>query len=210
MSTQQDTSRINMIVIHCSATPNGKIFTASDIDRWHKDRKFIRSDQFIDADHPLHHIGYHFVIRVDGIIENGRKIHEMGAHVKGHNGGSIGICMIGTDKFSEKQWSELADLVQALKRLYPSINSIVGHRDLSPDTNGNGVIEPTEWTKTCPGFDVDSWLRNDMKPAYVVLYQDVTEQTVVISAETKQQLDQALIDARGSLDNLKRLISGIF
>lgn len=74
--------KINQIIVHCSATPEGKNFNANDIDRWHKERGF-------DC------IGYHYVIDLDGTIEKGRPIEKVGAHVKGHNSNSIGVCYIG-------------------------------------------------------------------------------------------------------------------
>ena len=69
------------IILHCSATVEGKDFTAADIDRWHKEKGYKK-------------IGYHFVIDLDGTIETGRQLNEVGAHCKGHND-SIGICYIG-------------------------------------------------------------------------------------------------------------------
>ena len=72
---------INKIIVHCSATKEGQEFFADDIRRWHKARGF--SD-----------IGYHFVINLDGVIEYGRDLKLTGAHCKGHNEASIGICYI--------------------------------------------------------------------------------------------------------------------
>lgn len=74
--------QIKEIILHCSATPEGKDFHANDIDRWHKQRGF-------------NSIGYHFVITLDGTIERGRPIEKAGAHTTGHNSYSIGICYIG-------------------------------------------------------------------------------------------------------------------
>lgn len=75
---------INSIVIHCSATPEGKNFTAADIDAWHRKRNFSQ-------------IGYHYVIRLDGLVEEGRPIELPGAHCieQSMNRESIGICYIG-------------------------------------------------------------------------------------------------------------------
>ena len=73
--------RITEIIVHCSATREGKYFTAEDIDRWHKAQGFAC-------------IGYHFVVRTDGRIEMGRGIERVGAHCKGHNGTSIGVCYV--------------------------------------------------------------------------------------------------------------------
>lgn len=157
------------IVIHCSATPNGKPFTAKDIDCWHKVRGFKRTPQairYFNSD--LKHIGYHFVIGVDGFVETGRQVGEIGAHVKGHNRNSLGICLIGgvTEngqnhaEFTEAQWDALHDLLVKLQSRFPNAK-IYGHRDLSPDLNGDGMIQPCEWIKACPNFDVWRWLDSD-------------------------------------------------
>ena len=73
---------INKIIIHCSATREGEDISASTIDKWHKKRGWKG-------------IGYHFVIRLNGLIETGRMIDECGAHTKGENCTSIGVCYIG-------------------------------------------------------------------------------------------------------------------
>ena len=73
---------ITEIIIHCSATPEGKPFTVADIDRWHRQRGFRC-------------IGYHFVIYLNGSVHAGRPITESGAHCQGHNAHSIGICYVG-------------------------------------------------------------------------------------------------------------------
>ena len=74
--------KINLIIVHCSATPEGKDFTVDDITRWHKARGFKT-------------IGYHYVIYRDGSIHKGRPVSEEGAHCVGHNKNSIGVCYIG-------------------------------------------------------------------------------------------------------------------
>jgi hypothetical protein len=155
---------INTLVIHCSATPNGKAFTAKDIDGWHHERGFRRqSGAIVNSQYPLGHIGYHYVILLDGTVQNGRPLDETGAHAQGHNTYSVGICMIGTDKFSLAQWEALDGLVHSLLAKL-EIKRICGHRDLSPDKNGDGKIQTNEWTKTCPGFDVSEWWANRQNP----------------------------------------------
>ncbi len=74
--------KIKEIIIHCSATREGRNYTVADIDRWHRERGFFC-------------IGYHFVIYRDGSIHVGRSVEEVGAHCKGHNTVSIGVCYIG-------------------------------------------------------------------------------------------------------------------
>jgi N-acetyl-anhydromuramyl-L-alanine amidase AmpD len=108
-------------------------------------------------------IGYHYVILANGVVATGRHVDEIGAHVQGFNRASIGICMVGTDAFSTEQWRALRRLVDALRMTYPAAR-VVGHRDLSPDRDGDGKVERSEWTKTCPGFDVASWLVGAMVP----------------------------------------------
>lgn len=140
--------KIDLIVVHCSATPEGKDFTVSDIDRWHRQRGFKK-------------IGYHWVVYRDGTIHAGRPENEVGAHVKGYNSHSIGVCYIGglssdgktsKDTRTTKQKEALRKLVRTLKQKYPQAR-VVGHRDLSPDTNHNGKVDKWEWLKTCPCFD---------------------------------------------------------
>lgn len=125
--------QLSKIILHCSATPNGRPHTAEDIHRWHKE-----PSKGYDG------IGYHFVIRVDGTVDNGRPVYWAGAHAYGHNTGSIGICMIGTDDYSKEQWAALATLVKKLTGEYHTISEIIGHNEVSK--------------KTCPGFNVQEWL----------------------------------------------------
>lgn len=156
---------INMLVIHCSASPNGKRVTSEEIDAWHAARGFRRDPALIGPNEPtLKHIGYHYVIYVEGLVRIGRGEGEVGAHAEGYNAHSIGICMVGTDRFTTAQWNNLATLVDRIQKRYSTIREVVGHRDLSVDLNGDGVIEPNEWMKTCPGFNVSSWLSRGMKP----------------------------------------------
>ncbi|WP_230770733.1 N-acetylmuramoyl-L-alanine amidase [Sphingomonas sp. Leaf4] len=139
---------INGIVIHCSATREGQHFTAADIRAWHLAKKW--------AD-----IGYHFVIGLDGTIEIGRPLAQPGAHVAGYNARTIGICYVGgcaadgktiKDTRTPEQKAALVTLLTALKARWPKA-TIKGHRDYSPDTNGDGRITPGEWIKGCPSFD---------------------------------------------------------
>lgn len=150
---------IRAIVIHCSATPDGKPFTIADIDRWHRERGWRK-------------VGYHRVIHVDGSVHVGRKLKEIGAHVAGQNSHTVGICMIGTRRFTLAQWGALANLVAELRLLYPAAN-VQGHRDYSPDLNGDGIIEPWEFMKECPGFDVAEWLTGGMQPLPLHTLEDL-------------------------------------
>lgn len=143
---------IDLIVVHCSATPDGLDIGAKEINVMHLARGFAK-------------IGYHFVIRINGALEQGRQMEEVGAHVEGHNAHSLGICLVGgldherkpADTFKLPQFEKLVRLLSALKEQFPGAR-VCGHRDLSPDLNHDGKIERNEWMKECPCFDVAEWL----------------------------------------------------
>lgn len=124
---------IKEIIVHCADTPEGRDNKAADIDRWHKQRGFDR-------------IGYHYVIDLDGTIEPGRDLECIGAHCKGHNTQSIGICYIGgadanlkpKDTRTDAQKASLLLLLKFLLAKYPEAK-IYGHRDFA--------------AKQCPCFD---------------------------------------------------------
>jgi len=167
---------IDLIVIHCSATRSGApvAFAAETaIDGWHKARGFARLPRAAARLNPhLAHIGYHYVIDLDGRIATGRGLPEPGAHVAGFNARSVGICMVGgaepVARYTLAQWRALRTLVARLKgeldALARSQVRVCGHRGLSPDTNGDGQVTSREWLKTCPGFDVAAWLQAGMQP----------------------------------------------
>ena len=148
MSKFRDTKRINQIIIHCADTPNGKIFTAEDIDQWHKSRGFHRNTTLSKWSN-LKHIGYHFVIHLNGSVLIGRQDNETGAHAKHHNLNSIGICLIGRNKFTPQQWDSLKELTLILQRKHTRIDAqnIIGHRQVNEH-------------KSCPNFSVQNWLGN--------------------------------------------------
>ena len=150
-------NKIDAIVIHCSATRAGQDVRAADIDKWHKERGFAM-------------IGYNYVIDLDGTVEVGRPLSMDGAHCntaglsgQSYNKHSIGICYVGgldengnpADTRTPEQKLSLANLVYKLINEYPIVE-VIGHRDASPDKNGNGKIERNEWIKQCPCFDVKS------------------------------------------------------
>lgn len=145
---------INLIVIHCSATQPKQHIDVAVIDRMHRARGMLRC-------------GYHYVIRRDGEVEVGRPLDMIGAHAAGFNTRSVGICLAGginskgkaENNFEGVQFKTLKSLVYSLKCLYPEAR-IVGHRDLSPDLNGDGVISSNERMKECPSFEVKEWLNN--------------------------------------------------
>jgi len=143
---------INKIVVHCSATKADRNIGEAEITQWHKEKGW--SD-----------IGYHFVIRRNGLRENGRPIEIAGAHVAGHNTGSIGICMVGgvgqdgkaECNFTSRQFQALEILLRELLSQFPKAE-VLGHRDLSPDKDGDGTVEQSEWLKECPTFDAKCFL----------------------------------------------------
>lgn len=191
---------IDLIVIHCAATPSGKPISQGQpgtpgylnapqvINAWHAARGFHRQpDAVRTSGSTLPSIGYHYVIDLDGTVWAGRGLNEAGAHALNFNARSVGICLVGgaerEARYTAAQWKSLAEVTVMLmadngipcaapKRMYDKSapggytvsGGVCGHRDLSPDTNGSGLVEPFEWLKTCPGFDVRGWLANGLKP----------------------------------------------
>ena len=145
--------KIDTIILHCSATKPGMKVDAKVIDQWHRDRGWMG-------------IGYHYVILEDGTVQRGRPIEEPGAHCKGWNERSIGICYVGgldargqpADTRTPEQRKAMKRLVRRLLMRFPDAR-VMGHRDTSPDRNGDGRISPDEYVKACPCFDVDQWMR---------------------------------------------------
>ena len=126
--------RIDEIIIHCTATIEGKDFRAKDIDKWHKQRGWKG-------------IGYHYVIDLDRTIEKGRPESEIGAHTVGHNRYSIGVVYVGgldkngkpKDTRTEEQKEALLEILRQLLSKYPKA-TIHGHNEFAK--------------KACPCFDV--------------------------------------------------------
>ncbi len=128
--------KIDKIIIHCTATPEGRPVSVRDIDGWHRARGFRM-------------IGYHYLVGLDGTVSVGRPESDMGAHCSGHNLHSIGVCYAGgidRDTFQPKdtrtpeQRQALRRLVAELKLRYPGA-SVHGHREFA--------------AKACPCFDVN-------------------------------------------------------
>lgn len=124
---------VNKIIIHCSATAEGREVTVKEIDAWHRARGY-------------NGIGYHYVIYLDGTIHVGRPEERVGAHCKGYNSESIGICYIGglnkkgqpEDTRTPEQKESLLKILKELRLKYPQAR-IFGHRDFAP--------------KDCPCFE---------------------------------------------------------
>lgn len=134
--------KINKIIVHCAATPEGRDVKTETIRNWH-----VKDNGWKD-------IGYHYVIELDGSIHKGRDESVVGAHCSGQNANSIGVCYVGglakdkktpKDTRTEKQKSSLLKLLKDLKAKYP--NAIIyGHRDFS--------------YKACPSFDAKNEYKN--------------------------------------------------
>ena len=132
--------KVKNIILHCAATPEGKVFTAKDIDRMHRQRGFRK-------------IGYHYVIDLDGKVEKGRADNENGAHTIGHNSTSLGICYIGgvakdgktpKDTRTEQQKVALYELVNELMEKYNlTLDDVHGHYEFA--------------NKACPSFKMETF-----------------------------------------------------
>ena len=130
---------IDEIIVHCTATPEGRDISVEDITRWHIDRGFTT-------------IGYHYVVLLDGTIERGRPEEQVGAHCKGHNSRSIGVAYVGgcdkamrpKDTRTVRQRASLRHLLKELKAKYPTA-SIHGHNEFAE--------------KACPSFDVKKMIK---------------------------------------------------
>lgn len=139
--------RTDHIIIHCSATKPEQDVGAAEIDKWHRQKGWLK-------------IGYHYVIKRDGTIEIGRKHEQVGAHCQGKNHNSVGICLVGGSdaddltkaeaNFTEDQMEALDSLLYTVRGFYPNAD-VIGHRDVDPH-------------KACPSFDVAHWLKtNEVK-----------------------------------------------
>lgn len=131
---------VDYLVVHCAATKAGMDIGVEEIRRWHRQRGWLD-------------VGYHKIIRRDGTIEDGRPMTAPGAHARGFNHISLGICLVGglaadgkspENNFTDVQMDVLRELLSDLLKIYPEAR-IVGHRDL-PKVN-----------KACPSFDVREW-----------------------------------------------------
>ena len=129
---------IKLLIIHCSDTLNSEEFDASKIHQLH-------------LDFGWNGIGYHKVICRDGRIENGRPEYWVGAHVKGKNSCSLGVCLIGKDKFTQKQFNSLEKVLKKWIEVYPN-SKIIGH--------SKAVVTK----KTCPNFNVKDWCEKREMP----------------------------------------------
>ena len=125
---------VREIVMHCSATPAGRAVRLEEIRRWHVEERGWRD------------VGYHFVVELDGRVRPGRPLHQAGAHCRGHNAASVGVCYVGgldgamapADTRTPAQRQALDRLVELLRESLGPL-PVYGHRDFAP--------------KACPCFD---------------------------------------------------------
>ncbi|HJW23789.1 MAG TPA: N-acetylmuramoyl-L-alanine amidase [Rhodocyclaceae bacterium] len=186
----------NLIVIHCSASPNrdslfrgspgtpGFITPVQEIDRWHAERGFHRGEEWLNKQNPgLKAIGYHFLIYRSGAVVTGRHVDEVGAHVQGWNMKSLGICLVGTDQFTAAQWDSLAALVAGqMARLTRQAGPADRRGGLSPagvpaaiERSGIRVCghrDIPKVAKACPGFSVSDWLASGLQPLSDHLFEE--------------------------------------
>lgn len=142
MNKIMSSTDVEYIVIHSAATPSDMDVDISDVDRWHREKGYWK-------------VGYHFFVKRDGTYQFGRALFEPGAHCKGYNNKSIGICYAGgadkegnpEDNKTFQQEITLFDLIKSLQMLFTNAK-VVGHGDL-PGTD-------TE----CPSFNVTEWMKS--------------------------------------------------
>lgn len=141
MTLKKSRRRINEIIVHCTATPEGRDYTVADIRQMHKAQGWVD-------------IGYHYLVYRDGSIHEGRNVDMVGAHCQGHNAQSIGVCYVGgvardgktpKDTRTQAQKDALIHLLMQLVCLYPDA-TIRGHRDFA--------------AKACPSFDATREYKN--------------------------------------------------
>lgn len=160
--------KLKYLVIHCTATPEGRDVSAADIRRMHTSPK--------PQGRGWRQVGYTDLFRLDGtrerLVKNNEDAYVDGWEVTngaaGFNSVSRHIVYAGgvakdgktpQDTRTPAQRSAMAEYVQDFHRRHPDVK-IIGHRNLSPDRNGNGKVEPNEWTKACPSFEVSEWLES--------------------------------------------------
>lgn len=132
-------SSTEAIFVHCSATKPTMDVGVREISQWHKEQGWLA-------------IGYHFVIRRDGTVEEGRPVNVVGSHVKDWNSRSVGVCLVGginakgqfEANFTPAQMDSLRNKLADLKSMYPQAE-IKAHHDVAP--------------KACPSFNLSLWLK---------------------------------------------------
>lgn len=129
------------IIIHCSATKPSMDIGVREIRMWHKQQGWLD-------------VGYHYIIKRDGTVQEGRPCDVVGSHVKNHNSNSVGVCLVGgvdekmkpDANYTVDQWAALETVVKDLKEKFPTA-SVKGHNEFDAG-------------KACPSFNVQSWLKS--------------------------------------------------
>ena len=131
--TKRDTNYIKSIIVHYSQTPTDREVSLEEITKWHQSRG-------------MDTVGYHYIVHLDGSMSVGRPLNVTGAHARGYNMSSIGICYIGgtidggEDTRTPEQKTAMIELIMSLLTVFPQITKVMGHNDVSD--------------KECPAFDV--------------------------------------------------------
>ena len=186
---------INEIIIHCTDTPPswGQMLTPrqqlAEIRRWH-----VEENGWKD-------IGYHYIVTRDGTVVKGRPVDQVGAHVKGHNANSIGVCLIGgkggtaddsfSQHFTDAQNAALRNLIDALRRDFPAIKKISGHNEYA--------------AKACPCFRVAAW--KDYAPPPAPRNNVAQSKTVQASAVQIVSAGTAGVGAFAALDGTAQIVA---
>mgnify|MGYP003787048533 FL=1 len=135
---------VKFIIVHCSYTPPKMDIGVKDIDRWHRERGWMGC-------------GYHLVIKRDGTVEQGRELSRQGAHVRGQNSRSVGICLVGGMRpksptpeinYTDEQMASLRETIDNLIAEEFPAATVKGHTDFDKG-------------KTCPNFDAGHWYETD-------------------------------------------------
>lgn len=160
------------ITVHTTATTPSMVVTTGWIEKLHKKRFGTKYKCPITNSCA----GYHYLIKTDGSIHQMRDHKSIGIHTRGFNSGNIGIALEGgldanhkaAFTYSSSQMMALETLIKDLRNMHNiDVENIKGHRDHSPDLNGDGVITSNEFTKECPCFDVQEWLYEVVYPFLV-------------------------------------------
>lgn len=193
--TYRPDENVKWIAIHYSATPVESDFSAADIDAMHKKRNFKE-------------IGYHKYIRKSGLVEKGRDLDqpgrfEQGAHSKGENPASIGVCFeggvyasdpnTGLDTRTPEQIDAMIRVIDELLQRYPNAK-VVGHRDM-----------PGASTQ-CPGFDAGSWWASVVKARKTVRTSPVQSKTMQASATAMAGAAGTVVSTVSGLDQYAQYI----
>lgn len=170
--------KIDEIFIHCSATPEGHDHDVGEIRKWHKQRGW-------------RDVGYHYVIKLDGTVQEGRPLAAIGAHARGHNRHSIGICYVGgvdadmnpKDTRTDAQKVSLTNLITELCEEYPRAK-VRGHNEVS--------------AKACPSFDVANEYGHIGKKVRSSIAESTTVQASAVSVAAGAG---SVVTAVGALDS---------